>query len=267
MPFPASEREVYAKNVLKEVICQLRFPPILRIKGQTPFEFQNAIRNEYPMYEEESPQDLLPPEIASLASGLSVRLGSADTIHKFAVADGHRTISLASTFFALSETKYVDRDKFREAVAVAERAFRAEYDPSFYSRLGVRYKNVIDRSELGIESQPWHSLLNKQLLAELGADDNDIKDDVTAIITKSEMRVADIPGSQVRITHGLAKNELGKDVYFLDADFYTSHQWREEEDVSRIIEVFSDLNGRFFRWAISDQLKDVLRARDESTEP
>ncbi len=45
--FSASERVLYGKRQLIEVICQLRFPTILSISAKEPAEFQEAIRAEF----------------------------------------------------------------------------------------------------------------------------------------------------------------------------------------------------------------------------
>ena len=42
--FSASERVLYGKRQLIEVICQLRFPTILSISAKEPAEFQEASR-------------------------------------------------------------------------------------------------------------------------------------------------------------------------------------------------------------------------------
>ena len=44
MPFPVTKRIIYKKNPLVEVICQLRFPPILSIDTEIPARFQGAIK-------------------------------------------------------------------------------------------------------------------------------------------------------------------------------------------------------------------------------
>ena len=54
MVFPNFERVVYKKNPLEEVICQLRFPPILRIDSGNAADFQDVIRQDYPLYSEAS---------------------------------------------------------------------------------------------------------------------------------------------------------------------------------------------------------------------
>jgi hypothetical protein len=49
MPFPAAERVTFQKNPLNEVICQLRFPPILKIDhhepGRMSMVFRSALRS------------------------------------------------------------------------------------------------------------------------------------------------------------------------------------------------------------------------------
>jgi uncharacterized protein (TIGR04255 family) len=52
MPFPEIERIVYRNNPLTEVVCQLRFPPILSIESELPVKFQDAIREMYPSFQE-----------------------------------------------------------------------------------------------------------------------------------------------------------------------------------------------------------------------
>lgn len=256
MPFPESEREVFPRNVIDEAICQLRFPPILKIKAIPPYEFQDQIRADYPLQEEESMASLLPPELAEAASGLSITLGAADTTHKFLTVDKQRVVSLSPNFLALSEKHYTNRDDFRTAILEAAQAFQSIYEPAFYTRIGVRYKNVINRKELGIDGTSWVELLNNQLLGELGA--AEIRDDVTQILTRVEMGGIDELDSKVQVNHGLARDAENETVYFLDADFFTTHE-RGADDVSPIVASFSELNGRFFRWAITERLKVVLR--------
>lgn len=48
MPFPEYPRYRYEKHTLQNVICQLRFPTILRIGTEQPSDFQDSIRDRLP---------------------------------------------------------------------------------------------------------------------------------------------------------------------------------------------------------------------------
>ena len=54
MLFPEVKRVIYKKNPLDRVICQLRFPPILRIDAEPPVKFQDRVRKEFPYYSEKN---------------------------------------------------------------------------------------------------------------------------------------------------------------------------------------------------------------------
>ncbi|MFM7713573.1 MAG: TIGR04255 family protein, partial [Microcystis sp.] len=64
MKLPEFDRVIYEYNPLFEVVCQLTFPPILKISHQEPVEFQDEIRFQYPLFERTQPQ--IPPEIAKV---------------------------------------------------------------------------------------------------------------------------------------------------------------------------------------------------------
>ena len=58
MPFPECQRVIYKKNPLGEVICQLIFPPILKIDTEVPVAFQERVRNHFPNFSEVSALNL-----------------------------------------------------------------------------------------------------------------------------------------------------------------------------------------------------------------
>src|SRR5690242_19776038 len=63
-PFPVSPRTVFRVNPLVEVVCQLRFPALLRVDVEPPAAFQERIRAEYPVLKDKTTDLLgLPPEL------------------------------------------------------------------------------------------------------------------------------------------------------------------------------------------------------------
>src|SRR5436190_490120 len=108
MTFPASERIVFKENPLAEVICQLRFPTILAIAAEVPAAFQERIREGYPVYRRNDPLAVQPPEVGALLARLPLQAPEGAAEHNFVTEDGSRTITLASTFLAVTETDYKD---------------------------------------------------------------------------------------------------------------------------------------------------------------
>src|SRR5260221_12226992 len=109
MSFPNSDRVLYRKNPLDQVICQLRFPDILRVNNQTPVEFQEIIRNEYHLFEAKSGVNLLSQGILEqLPSPITDALLKIEPVnaYEFSSADGLWIVSLTRNFLALTSRKY-----------------------------------------------------------------------------------------------------------------------------------------------------------------
>ena len=132
MLFPESERVLYQKNPLVEVICQLRFPTILRIREGQLADFQDIIRKDYPVYTEQEPSvgisPQLPKELASIIEQMNIPLSAGLFIHRFSTTDSKRFISLRSEFMALAETSYERWELFREEAIKAESALKKVYE-------------------------------------------------------------------------------------------------------------------------------------------
>ena len=88
MPFPDYGRVIYQRNPLIEVICQVRFPPVLRIDVEPPAAFQEAIRDEFEVLSEDAgieaplpiPPEMarrIPPEMARQLGALRMGIGPA----------------------------------------------------------------------------------------------------------------------------------------------------------------------------------------------
>ena len=237
MPFPQSDREVYKLNPLAQVICQLRYPAILRITAESPFEYQDAVRGEYPLYEEKTsfpgnlPQDL-PEGISAMMSALPLPGKAGSREHHFSTEDRARSISLTQEFIAVTENLYVDWKHFRSKIKSAQDLLQQIYNPAFYERVGLRYVDVLNRKAIGVPDMPWSELLDPSFIGMLST--SGLEGDVRAIKTEAVLTVPDVQGGLVRVTHGLAATQADEEeeVYVIDADFYTGVDpiWWTPED-------------------------------------
>jgi uncharacterized protein (TIGR04255 family) len=259
LPFPDSPRVLYANNPLAEVICQIRFPAILKIDSQIPSNFQEKIREFFPLLSEE--EDLLsndvPQEILEFFKTNISRPGSRRA-WKFLSEDTKWTISLTRDFISLSTEEYIRWEDFREKLELAYRALQEEYHPSFISRTGLRYKDLILRSKLGLENASWAELLKEHIAAEYSVDTL-----ANAIREVSHVVLVEFPDDKLKLglRHGTARREGAPEIgYLIDCDFYTDEK-TEVTNVLDRLDFFNRMAGRLFRWCISDRLHQAMEPR------
>ena len=261
MPFPKHQRVIYKRNPLSEVICQLRFPTILRIGTNDIAGFQDKIRSEYPLYEsKEAAIEFLnvPQEFSAIFDKLSLPGPSINT-HRFLSQDKKRFIALSRDFLAYSDMDYQRWEDFKCKVINSEKALQESFKPAFYSRIGLRYKDIINPQELGLPDCNWNDLLQPYVIGELG--DANISADIPEIMTQTTIKINDIPGSQVIFRHGLTKEKAKSGAsYVIDADF-SIMQTEEKYGTIDVLEVFHELAGRLFRWAITDYFDKALEPK------
>ena len=261
MAFPESPRIVYQRNPLLAVICQLRFPPILKIETQTPAGFQERIRQEYPLFQERRNEGALalPPEILkAMGEDASNLLGSFAVAgmkaYDFATPDQAWRVSLTRDFMAFTSRRYTRWEDFRARLVRVIDALNEEYSPSFCVRIGLRYQNAIKRLDLRLGESPWADLLRPHIAGTLASDE--VSSLVQRVATDVAMRVEDW---NVRIRHGFAVQGEAVDpnVYVIDSDFFAE----ERTEVSHAVERLDHFNreaGRLFRWAIKDRLHEAM---------
>ena len=258
MTFPASDRVVYERNPLEQVICQLRFPSILKIASREPAEFQDLVREKYPFYEHTPSGPDLPEQFRDVVSKLGVDFGGEGK-HEFRSENEEQAIALTKDFLAFTDSAYKRWEQFIDEVNVTKSVFETVYEPAFYSRVGLRFCDFIDREELGLGQVPWADLLREVLLGFLH--DEGVRSRITETHTKLAIRLDEPHGSLMAIRHGLAKrSDTGSDGYVIDIDCFISGKVNANE-VTPALESFHRVSGNFFRWVLRSTLSDALRPR------
>ena len=263
MPFPDSKRVIYEKNPLEQVICQLRFPPVLKIETDLPASFQDAIRREYPLFEERQDGPDFPREISQqlsreLARFLSKNAPSRKT-YSFTSLDRNWTVTLERDSFALTANRYETWEEFIEHFKIPYESLLKEYTPALFSRVGLRYQNVIQPSRLGIINVDWSELLQPHIAGILG--DHDVGKSVSNTTQTVEIKLQNSYGT-VKIRHGLVKQvSTEEDCYLIDSDF-AIESIKESENVLERLGKYNRRAGRLFRWCIKPKLHTAMEPRD-----
>lgn len=261
MPFPESDRVLYELNPLAEVICQLQFPPVLRIATEPPTDFQERMRDAYPVYRQEGgglPGGFpVPPEMSQVLASLPIGLQGPPT-HVFESEAGSRIVTLTRESIAITERNYTRWEELRGEISAACDALQAIYAPAFCTRIGLRYQDILDPQAIGLESVPWSELLHPAIAGALGAED-EIGAAVMGFGGAVEIRIEDVAQGAVRLQYGLVQTPPNHPARFaLDADFY-SNERTPIDRVPEILDRFNHIAGNLFRWAITERLSDALR--------
>lgn len=255
MRFTRTERVIYDRNPLKQVVCQLRFDPLLRISAEQPVEFQTALMSLYPILEVTEP-------VARFSFGSSNAMDAvqqapqASRTFNFSSVDRIWMVSLASDSLALVCTSYARWERFRDRFIEAGDHLIRIYAPQRVTRVGLRYINVIDPTELTLNS-PWAEIINPELIAPIVKDDSLFGKAVTQFEAAFSVILDD---GKLTFRHGLGKNPTtGATVYLIDGDFYDDQPG--SADFSRIgtlLRSYNEQAGGLFRRCIQDSLHQFL---------
>ena len=253
--FPDSERVVFEHNPLSEVICQLRFPTVLSISSSEPAAFQDQIRDRFPYYDREISQEV-PAEVLEMIK----RLGAGPNVgtsgaHQFVNEDRTETIALANDFVAVTCLDYKDWESFLSSLQLAKSALENHFQPAFYSRIGLRYQNVIDRAALDLIDVEWGDLLKQDFLGLLRPEGT-LMPSVTGLRCETTLAIDGVADGFLTIRYGLVGDGLDK--FLIDTDLYVGER-RDLSDVESILAAFNKLDGDLFRWAIEPRLAEALR--------
>lgn len=129
------------------------------------------------------------------------------------------------------------------------------YEPAFYSRVGLRYQDAIDKTELGLSKEPWERLLSQAIVGPLG--DPGVSHDVVGQQGEILFGLTEVEGAYATLRHRLERNQEGKEVYVIDSDFFTDQKTRDEQ-IFHVLDTFNRFAGYLFRWAITPRLAQAL---------
>jgi len=248
--FPVSARVLYGRNPLNEVICQVRYPTILKIEAEAPSDFQEQIRDRFPGFERtKNPLEGKAP--AEILKAMGGPLGANS--YAFETEDRRTKITLASEALSVSTGAYVTWADFKADVDLALKSLAEVYRPSFYSRIGLRYQNLLKRSTIG-EMANWADLIRPELAGELVIPE--WASAAHGVQKTIQCKINEV--DTFTLQHGLADAEGSTEtVYLLDFDYFSETR-TEIADVDAALDRLHGHSGNAFRWAISETLHQAM---------
>lgn len=249
LTIPRQPRRLYARNPLKLVIAQIRFPVLLRFDEPSFIApFQEALRGRYPRSALEQQVDLLVGSQGPIT-------GPAKALWRLRSAEGAWTVSLAPDALSLETTAYERWEGFAERIEEVFDSGVQSFGLEFRERLGLRYVDEIHHPE-GDSPALWRRLLNPDLLGLVGGEL--LGEDI--IHALEEIRLQESDGVVV-IRHGFVRPGAsdGESHYLLDCDCFDESP--RPLALSQTLEQLEAYRWRchdVFETSITDELREVL---------
>jgi uncharacterized protein (TIGR04255 family) len=265
--FPVSAREIYRRAPLIQVLCQLQFPPLLKIEAETPADFQERVRHLFPEFQRGAPQLVPPLPQMQLLPQIMQLLGMAGgTSYRFLSEDGASVVTLAPNLLSVATTAYTRWENFRDQLRAPVAALIEIYRPAYFSLVGLRYINAIQRGILDLQGRSWSELINRAILGELAL--SQFEQNLESAQFQARVKIPNGNGSFI-LRSGVAQVvqqvQTVPELSFM-LDFESLKDQRTEvQDAERLLTGFHELAGRAFRWCITDFLRDALGPRPVET--
>lgn len=236
---PTSEHEVFKKNFLKSVVCQIKVQPIFRIASELPVQFQEKIRKNYPTVQKEE-------AIQVEVQGPSLERKSLGNTWRFISEDGYWQVVLDSAFIAFETKIYQSFTDFRTRFQEIYEAYLSIYEPSRPERIGLRYVNMI--RPINIRTlKDWSRWIKSELMGFIST--SQVEEPM--IHDYKELRTVQNPGFMT-VRHGLISDQDKSSVYLIDIDRYITAV-KSQEETSAMLKRFNEDCYNFYRWAIGEE--------------
>jgi len=231
----------YKRNFLRQAVCELRFPTLMELADpKPPVPLVTALRKEYPHLE--------------LANEVTLGIGGGSTgsnnTHIFRSTKLTWTVSLKQSSLTIETTAYTDYAHLKGRVLRVVEAASKIIDSDYFTRVGLRYINVIDDG-----SDPTDGWVNPVLVEPIRSGN------FLGIQEFAGKLQLGAPDGGCLLQHGirLKKPQSGESVppeYVLDIDVF-----RNEVALSDISEVIDAMHAQafdFFDWAIGPKAREHL---------
>jgi uncharacterized protein (TIGR04255 family) len=246
---------------LAQVLCQIRFSPVLRInQDDAVIDFQEAIRRTYPRYAKQQGMSVLITPQGVQQQPVPVAQ------HRFDDSDGVFTAILTTDFVALETNQYTDVNDFVGRVVALAKAVEDHYAPAEIHRVGLRFINELRLTSPDAKSE-MRDAITPTLLGATGTDE-------LIDVVVGAQQILELAGDDTRmlVRHGLnaqggttveqlvLQNQPNPDLahpfYLLDIDAFAERNVRYSvEGIEATLREFNDYGRSFFAWSVREEYR------------
>ncbi len=256
------ERKQLIKNPLQEVIVQIQFTRNMEIEEGLPAKFQKLVVETFPIFEAQETY-YIDFKIGAKGEQGSAKQEKAPSVYHFKSEDNKRRISLSSEFVALSSNQYGDWKSFKETIATVFETLRSVYTVPIINRIGLRYRNLICRSELDLGETSWTELLKPNVIGHTNTpgmfEEEGFKEqNVTATKSISQIKLSEC---FLLIQSGFVEKMPEKEkCFFIDNDFFNQSRMKTKDfQINKELERLHGDAESVFRHLVTDRLYQAFQ--------
>ncbi|MCG7898944.1 MAG: TIGR04255 family protein [Candidatus Thiodiazotropha weberae] len=236
LSIPTQQSVRYDINFIQTAVCELKFPVLLELEEKLPLQFQQALRKDFPIFNKS--------QTVSINPGGSTDLPLS---YAFKTRDLKWVIALKPDSLVIETGHYTEFADFLGKIEHILSLIGSMLDTDFFTRVGLRYINVIDLEDGQVDEWVNPKLIAPILNGELGTLSKYI----------SEIHGSFTDGKYI-FRHGLDSDQQDKTKikYVLDFDYYS-----EGVDYTQTIELLTKFNVQnfsFFKWALGKKAEKAL---------
>lgn len=256
MNFEEVDRVEYKHHILSEVLFQARFPEILKISQEIPFDFQDIVRKEGYL---ELESDI--PVFSSNTSKELEEIASTTKVFHFLSEKKDWKVSLAANFIALTcNENYKNYTGFSKKLKKILQIFNEIYDIPYFTRIGLRHKNIANKTSLPHVEQKVEVFIPEYIFPELATSK---AEEIEALQKITQFNDGKMKVNLVHVFSKVSgtlrqKQFANEKSYIVDIDCFLESRTKEIENVLTICDKFKRLNWNIFQWSITDALREAM---------
>lgn len=267
MKIQHADRVQYEVNPLIEVVAQLRFTPIFALEKEVLPAIQSQLHDAgFSVLKSEKLASITVTLNASADTvpeiGQSSHSSDSTQIYHFSTTNQSHTFSVCRDFIALTTRDYSEWAEFFSKLKTLCGIFETSFRPIAISRVGLRYKDLIEREPLGLEGMLWSDLLKPIVAGFLSTSGFVDSVDESRVLQQTSQTVLQLSDCELLLQSALlrAADDPSKQAFLIDSDFYVVSEPSVEMDVvlSSIDTIHRSANS-VFQNCIKEPLSVALR--------
>jgi uncharacterized protein (TIGR04255 family) len=263
-------RTVLKHPLLMLALCQVKFSSLLGVTDRHLLAFQRSVQLDYPIATSAEATELI---IGRNSINAEVRSEQRKVPQwQFTDRSDNWKIVLSQDFLTLEARAYNDFDDFVNRLEDAIGSLAEHIQPTFITRIGLRYINEIRLNTLSVNTQ-WKSVIRTDLLGPLVIPE--FMGQASQVISAQQL-VFRYPGNMVvRMHHGLfaegttvqghkKPQDMSDPFYLLDFDVF--QEFPSPSDVVEVdsnaiqqcVKEYHKVIGQLFRWSVTQGYISML---------